>query len=81
MYETLLTNEECSKAEDMGNFYRVSADQRSLNYDKYFSEGDSKRNTLSEFNSHNTELLNVEQVKAKLLKLTYIQEELSKIGK
>ena len=81
MYETLLTNEECSKAEDMGNFYRVSADQRSLNYDKYFSEGDSRRNTLTEFNSHNTELLNVEQVKAKLLKLTYIQEELSKIGK
>ena len=81
MYETLLTNEECSKAEDMGSFYRVSADQRNLNYDKYFSEGDSKRNTLSEFNSHNTKLLNVDQVKEKLLKLEYIQEELAKIGK
>ena len=76
MYETLLTNEECSKAEDMGKFYRVSADHRSLNYDNYFSKGDSKRNTLTEFNSHNTELLNIEQVKEKLLKLTYIQEEL-----
>lgn len=81
MYETLLTNEECSKAEDMGDFYRVSADQRSLNYDKYFSQGDAHRNPLTEFNSHNTELLNVEQVKKKLLKLTYIQEELAKIGK
>lgn len=78
MYETLLTNEECSKAEDMGSFYRVSADQRSLNYDKYFSEGDSRRNTLTEFNSHNTQLLNIEQVKAKLLDLAYIQEELAK---
>ncbi len=78
MFETLLTNEECSKAEDMGNFYRVSADKRSLNYDKYFNEGDSKRNPLTEFNSHNTKLLNVEQVKEKLLKLQYIQDELSK---
>ena len=57
MYETLLTNEECAKAEDLGKFYRVPADKRSLNYDKYFSQGDSKRNTLKEFNSHNTELL------------------------
>lgn len=81
MYETLLTNEECAKAEDLGDFYRVPADQRSLNYDKYFSQGDAQRNPLTEFNSHNTELLNVEQVKEKLLKLTYIQEELAKIGK
>lgn len=73
MYETLLTNEECSKAEDLGGFYRVPADQRSLNYDKFFSQGDSKRNTLTEFNSHNTELLNVEQVKEKLLQLDYIR--------
>ncbi len=80
MYETLLTNEECSKAEDMGGFYRVSADQRSLNYDKYFRQGDSNRNTLTEFNSHNTDLLNVEQVKEKLLKLSYIRDELSKIN-
>ena len=81
MYETLLTNEECAKAEDMGDFYRVPADQRSLNYDKYFSEGDAQRNTLTEFNSNNTELLNTEQVKEKLLALSYIQEELAKMEK
>lgn len=81
MYETLLTNEECAKAIDMGDFYRVPADQRSLNYDKYFSEGDANRNSLSEFDSNNTELLTVEQVKEKLLSLDYIQEELKKIKK
>lgn len=81
MYETLLTNEECAKAVDMGNFYRVPADQRSLNYDKYFSEGNIERNTLTEFNSNNTEILDVEGVKKKLLALTYIQEELAKIEK
>ena len=79
MYETLLTNEECARAIDMGNFYRVPADNRGLNYDKYFSQGDKKRNPLTEFNSNNTELLNVEQVKEKLLQLTYIQEELVKM--
>jgi len=78
MYETLLTNEECANAIDMGDFYRVPADNRSLNYDKYFSEGDAKRNPLTEFNSNNTQLLTVEQVKEKLLKLSYIQEELAK---
>lgn len=78
IYETLLTNEECSNAIDMGNFYRVPCDKRDLNYDKYFKVGDVKRNTLTEFNSNNTELLNVEQVKEKLLKLRYIQEELEK---
>ena len=76
MYETLLTNEECANAVDMGDFYRVPSDKRGLNYDKYFKEGDTDRNTLTEFNSHNTELLNVEQVKAKLLTLKYIREEL-----
>ncbi len=81
MYETLLTNEECAKAVDMGAFYRVPADQRSLNYDKYFSEGDAERNTLTEFNSNNTKLLNVEEVKEKLLALSYIQEELAKMEK
>ena len=81
VYETLLTNEECAKAVDMGDFYRVPADQRSLNYDKYFSEGDAERNTLTEFNSNNTELLNTEQVKEKLLALSYIQEELAKTEK
>jgi len=81
MYETLLTNEECASAIDMGNFYRVPSDKRGLNYDKYFSKGDVKRNTLTEFNSHNTELLNVEQVKEKLLSLEYIREELAKENK
>lgn len=78
MYETLLTNEECAHAIDMGDFYRVPADKRGLNYDKYFSEGDENRNPLTEFNSNNTELLNVEQVKEKLLSLQYIREELNK---
>lgn len=78
MYETLLTNEECANAIDLGNFYRVPADKRDLNYDKYFKEGDDKRNTLTEFNSNNTELLTVEQVKETMLKLSYIREELEK---
>ena len=77
MYETLLTNEECAKAIDMGDFYRVPADNRGLNYDKYFREGDEKRNTLSEFNSNNTRLLNVEETKRKIASLKYIQERLS----
>ena len=76
MYETLLTNEECAHAIDLGNFYRVPADKRDLNYDKYFRVGDTQRNTLTEFNSNNTQLLNVEQVKQKLLSLAYIREEL-----
>ena len=78
MYETLLTNEECAKAVDMGNFYRVPADNRGLNYDKYFKDGDENRNTLTEFNSNNTEILNVEQTKAKIAALEYIQAELAK---
>lgn len=77
MYETLLTNEECANALDMGNFYRVPADKRSLNYDKYFNDGNKERNTLTEFNSNNTDLWTVEQVKEKLLSLSYIQNELS----
>ena len=81
MYETLLTNEECAGAIDMGNFYRVPCDKRGLNYDKYFNEGNAERNTLTEFNSHNTDLLNVEQVKEKLLSLQYIKDELSKENK
>ena len=79
MYETLLTNEECSKAIDMGDFYRVPADNRTLNYDKYFTEGDQKRVTLSEFNSHNTKLLTLEETKAKIASLEYIQNELKGI--
>ena len=77
MYETLLTNEECAHAIDMGDFYRVPADKRDLNYDKYFKEGDETRNILTEFNSENTELLTVEQVQEKLLGLKYIRDELA----
>ena len=80
MYETLLTNEECANAQDLGNFFRVPCDKRGLNYDKYFKEGNVYRNPLSEFNSHNTELLNVTQVKAKLLTLPYIRDELDAMG-
>lgn len=76
MYETLLTNEECSRAIDMGNFFRVPADQRDLNYDLYFKEGNQERTKLSEFNSNNTELLGVEEVKKKLLELKYIRDEI-----
>lgn len=81
MYETLLTNEECGRAVDMGNFYRVPADSRGLNYDKYFSDGDEKRNTLTEFNSNNTRILNVEETKAKIAALPYIQAELAEVKK
>ncbi len=76
MYETLLTNEECVNAEDMGDFYRVPCDKRDLNYDKFFTSGNKERVHLSEFNSNNTNLLDVEGVKEKLLELKYIQEEL-----
>ena len=79
MYETLLTNEECAKAQDMGNFYRVPADNRGLNYDQYFSEGNVKRVELSEFDSNNTELLTFEETKAKIESLEYIQNELNGI--
>lgn len=77
MYETLLTNEECAHAIDMGNFYRVPADKRDLNYDKYFIQGNPERTSLSEFNSSNTQLMNVEQVKEKLLTLSYIRDEIA----
>lgn len=77
MYETLLTNEECARALDMGDFFRVPADQRDLNYDKYFVDGDAKRSTLSEFNSNNTQILNVNEVKEKLLSLQYIRDEIA----
>ena len=80
MYETLLTNEECAHAIDMGNFYRVPCDKRGLNYDKYFKEGDEKRNVLVEFDSNNTRLLDVEETKAKIVSLAYIQDELAKVG-
>ena len=78
MYETLLTNEECANAIDLGNFYRVPCDKRGLNYDKYFNSGDTERNPLTEFNSNNTQLLTVEETKAKIASLQYIQDELKK---
>ncbi len=77
MYETLLTNEECANATDMGDFYRVPCDKRDLNYDKYFKDGDKERNPLTEFNSNNTDLLTVEQVKEKLLTLQYVRDEVA----
>ena len=77
MYETLLTNEECAHAIDMGSFYRVPCDKRGLNYDKYFKQGDINRNPLTEFNSNNTKLLTVEQTIEKIASLAYIQERLS----
>ena len=80
MYETLLTNEECAKAEDMGDFYRVPADNRGLNYDKFFKEGEIERNIISEFNSNNTRILTVEETKTKIAALEYIQKELSGEG-
>ena len=81
MYETLLTNEECAHAVDMGDFYRVPCDKRGLNYDKYFTEGNSERNTLTEFNSNNTRLLSVEEVKRKIAALDYIKGRLAESGR
>jgi len=80
VYETLLTNEECANAIDMGDFYRVPSDKRGLNYDKYFSQGSVERTAITEFNSNNTQLLNVEQVQEKLLSLKYIRDELDALG-
>ncbi len=78
MYETLLTNEECATAVDMGNFYRVPRDSRGLNYDKYFSKGDTERSRIDEFNSNNTQILSLSETKEKIASLAYIQEELNK---
>ncbi len=77
MYETLLTNEECAHAIDMGDFYRVPADNRGLNYDKYFNKGEENRNPLTEFNSHNTRMLTLEETKEKIASLEYIKERLN----
>ena len=79
IYETLLTKEEAAKAIDMGDFYAVPADNRDLNYDKYFKEGDVKRVTIEQFNSNNTKRLNLEETKAKISSLEYIQNELNGI--
>ena len=78
MYETLLTKEECMRAEDLGDFFRVRADNRDLNYDNYFTQGQVKKPTIEEFNSNNTDRLDVEGIKEKLLSLEYIQNELAR---
>lgn len=80
MYETLLTNEECAHAVDLGSFYRVPCDKRGLNYDKYFVTGDVERNHITEFNSNNTRILDVDEVKRKLLELKYIRSQLDELG-
>ena len=79
MYETLLTSEECANSIDLGNYYRVPVDKRDLNYDKYFTKGDSDRSIATEFNSNNTVQLDVEEVKEKLLRLKYVQDEFEKL--
>lgn len=76
LYETLLTKEEYIVAKDMGGFYKVPADTRDLNYDKYFVEGDQSLSSEDEYNSHNTERLNIKQIKEKLLQLDYVREQL-----
>ena len=81
MFETLLTDEECARAQDLGTYFRVPADARDLNYEQYFEQGNQEKSALSEFNSNNTELLSVEQVKERLLELTYIQNELNGMQK
>lgn len=76
VYETLLTKEECAKAQDMGDYYRVPADNRELNYDRFFKEGDIKQSQIEEFNSNNTRRLTLEETKVKIAALEYIQNEL-----
>lgn len=76
LYETLLTKEEYIVAEDMGDFFRIPADKRDLNYDKYFVEGDKTLTTQDEYNSHNTEILNIDQIKEKLMQLEFVKDEL-----
>ena len=76
LYETLLTREEIAKAEDCDNYFRISADTRDLNYDKFFIEGESEISAQEDYNSHNTKRLNIEEIKEMLLKIDYIQNEL-----
>ena len=77
LYETLCTREEMFKAEDMGNFYRIPADNRSLNYAKYFSEGKKNISDINDYNSHNTKRCNIDEIKVLLKKLTLINESLN----
>lgn len=81
LYETLLTNEECARAVDLGDFYRVPCDKRDLNYERFFSRGDTTRNVLTEYNSNNTCLLTREQVRERLAALPYIRQALAKGGR
>jgi UDP-N-acetylglucosamine 4,6-dehydratase len=76
LYETLLTREEMSKAEDMGDYFRIVQDERDLNYGKYFTEGEEKISIIQDYNSHNTQRLTIEEIKSKLIKLDFIQQEL-----
>jgi len=76
LYETLCTREEMAKAIDLEGFYQIPADNRDLNYGKYFEDGDVKTSELEDYNSHNTTRLNINEVKEKLLSLEYVQEEL-----
>jgi UDP-N-acetylglucosamine 4,6-dehydratase/5-epimerase len=75
LYESLISREEMARAQDMGDYYRIPADNRDLNYAKYFSEGEEKISHQEDYTSHNTNRLNIEQIKALLLKLDYIQKE------
>jgi len=78
LYETLLTREEMAKAEDCGNYFRISADSRDLNYNKYFIEGESEISAQEDYNSQNTRILNIEEIKSMLLKVDDIQNELKR---
>jgi len=78
LYETLCTREEMIKVEDMGSFYRIPADNRGLNYSSYFSEGEKELSNINDYNSHNTEQKNIEEIKELLLKLDFIKEALLK---
>ena len=79
LYETLVTREEMLRAEDMGDYYRIPCDTRDLNYDKFFTEGDERLSAIEDYHSHNTRRLDVEGMKALLLKLRFIQEDLGLI--
>ena len=81
LYETLVTREEMAKAIDMGNYYRIPCDNRDLNYDKFFSEGDEVVSRIEDYHSHNTQRLDVEGMKKQLMRLRFIQEDLGLIEK
>src|SRR5690606_28468205 len=80
LYETLLTREEMVHAEDQGGYYRIPADNRDLNYGKYFVEGEQVVSAADDYNSHNTERLDIDGIKKKLLSLTYVRDHLKRAG-